>query len=136
MASPLSGSLAVTIGSAMAFLFLDATLKRNVAVAGSGDPFDPAPRTTTSYTCKAIHEKYGVGLIGAGVVDGQDRLIMILATSFKLAGVAVAGFKPAPGDTISFGDGQSFTIVPAGSSGLDAVTTDPAKAVWNCRCRG
>jgi hypothetical protein len=113
--SPLSGSLARTIGSAFSWLFLDAVLSVD-SVAGGGDPFDPPAPTTTTYACKAIVDDYSDYYRANGLVGAKDRKILILATS-----VAVL---PRQGNRVTVG-GDTFTII--------SVKTDPATAVWECQ---
>lgn len=126
MASPLSGSLARTIGSAMASLFLDTTITRDVAGTIT-DPADPPAPTTTSFTCKAIRETYGVGHRSGGLVQSKDVKIIILQTSLATT--------PQPGDRITItGMGGPWTIVSEGA-GQPAVQADPANATWECRAR-
>lgn len=134
MTSILESSLAGTINSAASFLFLDATIDRDV-VAGATDPYDPSTgaTSTTRYTCKAIHEEYSIGYRGQNLVQQGEMNVKILAKSVQLNGTAV-DFTPLPQDRITI-RGQTFTIVPAGTTGLTAVRTDPAKAAWDCRCR-
>jgi len=122
MTSPLLGSLAATIGSAFRTLFLDATLDRDVAAAG-GDAWNPAAPTAASYTCKAIHEEWGVTYVAGGMVNEGEVKVLVLATSLAT--------EPLPGDRITI-RGKTYTIVPKGS-GQPPVSTDPAKAVWVLR---
>ena len=125
MVSPLLGSLARTIGSAMAPLFLDATLTRDVQGTGS-DPADPPAPTQVTHSCKAIEEEYSAGLRAQGLVDATDIQVLILATSLAV--------DPEPLDRITI-RGRTVTIVPANISGMKAVQSDPARATWSCRCR-
>lgn len=127
MTSIFESEVANIIGGALAPHFLDGVLSRD-SVSAPTDPFDPSTGTpsTATYTCKALHEEYGVGYKQASLVNSGDRKVMILATSLAT--------EPQPGDRITI-RGQTFTIVPANTAGQNAVTTDPAKAVWNCRCR-
>lgn len=117
MSSPLTGSLAKTVGSAFKTLFLDASLLRNVSVI-SPDPADPPPPTVATYACKAIVEAYSDYYKTNGLVDAKDRKVLILATSL--------GVRPEPGDRVTIG-GITFT--------LQDVSTDPAEAVWTCKGR-
>jgi hypothetical protein len=125
MASPLSGSLARTLGSALASTFLDATLTRTTAVAGT-NPWDPPASTSdTAYSCKAIRDTFGATWLSGGLVDAEDVKIIVLASTLSVT--------PESGDRITLG-GVTWTIVPAGS-GKPAVSTDPATATWDLRCR-
>ncbi len=124
MVSPLSGSLAATIGQAMAFLFIDATLTRDVA-GTVVDPADPPAPTEVEYSCKVIRDTYGTNYRAAGLVNDRDVKIIILQTSLAVA--------PQSGDRIDIdGMGGPWTIVPAGS-GQPAVSADPANATWEVR---
>lgn len=129
MASPLQGSLAATIGRAFNSLFLDATLTRDMFVTNSpDDSFDPPTPTPTDYACKAMRATYGLGYLRDSLVEAGDVKIVILQTSLSI--------DPLPGDRIIIlGFGGPWTIVPANSSGLGAVTADPANAIWQCRAR-
>lgn len=124
MASPLSGSLAKTIGSAFKNLFLDATLTRDVAVV-SPDPADPLPPTTARYVCKAIRADYGVTYRSGGLVNEGDVRITILQTSLATT--------PIAGDRIEIaGMGGPWTIV-ANGEGQPGVQADPANCTWDIR---
>lgn len=125
MASPLLGSIANTIGNAMAGLFLDATLTRDVPGVAT-DPADPPAPTPVVYTCKAIEENYSAGLRGQGLVDARDIQVLILANSISV--------EPQPLDRITIRS-RAVTIVPADAAGMKAVQSDPARATWLCRCR-
>lgn len=125
MTSPLLGSLAATIGSAMSSLFLDATLTRDVpgTIVDAADP--PLP-TQVEYTCKAIEENYSAGLRGQGLVGANDIQVLILASTLDV--------DPQPLDRITI-RGRTVTIVPMNTAGMKAVQSDPARATWSCRCR-
>lgn len=124
MTSPLSGGLARTIGKAFKNLFLDATLTRDGATTGPS--YDPVQGTPTVYTCKAIAQAYSTGMQGTGLVGSTDMQILILATSLAVT--------PQPLDRVSIpSQGKVGTIVPANTAGQQAVSTDPANAVWECR---
>lgn len=119
MTSPLSGSLARTVGNALRSLFLDATLVQDVPVVGSPDvTFDPADPTPTSYTCKAIVEKYAERFRLEGLVEQNERKVLILSDSLSVT--------PEPGNRVTI-SGITFTILE--------VQTDPATAVWECKGR-
>jgi len=118
VANPLAGSLAKTIGNAMKGLFLDATLLRDTASSNSPDidPFDPPAPSTTSYSCKAIHDEYSEHDRLAGLVGQGDRKVLILAHSLSVT--------PINGDRITI-RGRTLLITD--------VSTDPALAVWTCK---
>ena len=118
--SPLSGSLAATIGAAFNSLFLDATLTRDVEVTDSPDreSFDPADPTQTAYSCKAIVETYSQMFRRDGLVEANDRKVLILATSLAVT--------PKAGDRVTI-SGVTFMVME--------VETDPAVAVWTCQGR-
>ena len=115
MTSPLSGSLARTIGAAFNTLFLDAVLTRDVPVV-SPDPADPLPPTQATYACKSMVESYSDYFKANNLVDAKDRKVLILATSLSV--------RPKAGDRITI-SGVTFT--------LSEVSTDPAEAVWTCK---
>ncbi len=129
MVSPLSGSLAATINSALGFLFLEATLTRDVVPDSPAyDPADPPASVPVSYSCKAIRETYGVGHRSGGLVEAQDVKILILQNSLSVT--------PKPLDRILItGMGGTFTIVAPGAGGQPSVMADPANATWECRAR-
>lgn len=126
MTSPLESSLALSIGRGMSGLFLDCTLERDVDAPSSPspDPWDEGLKTTLTYSCKGIHEEYEVGWIAGGTVSAKDRRVLILASSLEV--------EPQPGDRITI-RGETFTVVPPDTGGRVAVSTDPAKAVWDLR---
>ncbi len=117
MASPLSGSLAKTVGKAFNSIFLPATLTRDVAVA-SPDPAEPLPPTPTPHACKAIVESYSDYFVANGLINEKDRKVLILAGSLAV--------RPQAGDRVTI-SGTTFTI--------QDVATDPAEAVWTCKGR-
>ncbi len=116
MTSPLAGSLAKTIGSAFKNLFLDATLTRDGPPTGPA--YDPTPGAAESYSCRAIVEVYSASYRASGLVQINDRRVLILANSL--------GVRPLPGDRVTI---QGVTFV------VQEVETDPATAVWTCRGR-
>lgn len=122
MASPLSGSLATTIYRAMKNLFIDATLLRDAT--GSTSPtatdFDPSPGaiTTTEYPCLAVVENYSAMLRKDGIIQANDRKVIILNKGLSVT--------PVAGDRITV-RGITFTI--------QEVAADPALATWECRGR-
>lgn len=126
MVSPLAG-LAKTMGKAMGPIFFDAVLTRDVIATSPDNEFDPPPPTQIEYTCKAIVEEYSTGVRGQGLVNSSDMQVLVLADSIDV--------EPHNLDRIAIASqGFSGTVVPAGSSGMKAVSTDPAKAVWILRC--
>lgn len=125
MTSPLLGSLAKTIGTAMAPLFLDATLTRDV-LGVIVDPADPPAPTQTTFVCRAIEEEYGSFDRGQGLVGETDVQVLILANSLAT--------DPKSLDRITI-RAKTVTIVAGGSGGMPPVKSDPARATWLCRCR-
>ena len=117
MASPLAGSLARTIGTAMKGLFLDASLTRETQTSGS-DPFDPPAPIVTGYPCKAIVQSYSDYYRANNLVQQSDRKVLILHNSL--------GVRPQEGDRVTI-SGITFT--------LQNVSIDPAEAVWECQGR-
>jgi len=120
MTSPLEGSLAKTINAAMQNLFISATLIRDEAVVTSPapEPWEPQSTAEVEYTCKAIVEMYSQRLRAEGLVDMNDRKVLILAQSLEVT--------PVPGNRVTV-RGITFTIID--------VATDPALAVWECKGR-
>lgn len=120
--------LASIVGDAVGPIFFDATLTRKT-LSTPTDPYDAstAAETSTTYSCKAIHEEYSAGYHQRGLVEVGDFKFLVLANGLSV--------EPKPGDFLSIPSrGASGTVVPE-NSGMKAVTTDPAKAVWTCRCR-
>lgn len=117
MTSPLAGSLARTIGSAMSSLFLPATLIRDVPQVG-GDPADPLPPIPATFNCRGMVEAYSQYFKANGLVEQNDRKVLILAASLSV--------RPKPNDRVTIA-GITFTIMD--------VSTDPAEAVWECKGR-
>lgn len=117
MTSPLSGSLAKTVGSAFNSLFLDAVLARDVKQIGS-NPIDPSPPVVTTFNCKAIVEAYSDKFRSEGLVEQNDRKVLILATSLAT--------RPLAKDRVTI-RGITFQVID--------VSTDPAEAVWSVQGR-
>ena len=110
MTSFLAGSLAKTIGKALASTFLPATLTRGSSV----------------YSCSAIFENYGQFPGAGGALSTPDAKILVLASTLAVS--------PVDGDVISiptapFASGLSFVVFSLKDS-VDAVSIDPAGAVW------
>ena len=113
------------ISDALGDDFRDATLTRTTVTAGA-NPWDPpAGSTTTDYSCKALREEFGASWLAGGLVDATDVKILVLAATLPVT--------PEAGDRITIGS-ASWTVVPAGS-GKPAVSTDPAGAIWELRCK-
>jgi len=115
--SPLEGSLAKTIAKSMAFMFLDASLHRDVeaAITNAADP--PAPASVSSFACKAIIETQTDSYRGdGGLVVDTTRKVLILAQTLATT--------PVPGDRI---------IIRGVTYGVMTVASDPALATWECR---
>lgn len=117
MTSPLEGALARTVGSAFRSLFLPATLTRDmVPTSPSFDPFDPPAPIPVEYGCRAIVERYAQKFRLEGLVEANERRVLVLTTSLSV--------RPQPNDRITV-RGVTFTIVEVG--------TDPAEACWDLR---
>ncbi len=118
MTSPLEGSLAKTIGKAFAATFYAATLTRITKTGGNG--YDPASGSTSSvdYPCKGMVDVYSAYDIASGVVEVNDRRILVLATSLSIV--------PKVDDTITI-RGATYRVIN--------VATDPATAVWTIQGR-
>ena len=127
MTSPLLGSLAATVNKALGFLFLDATLTRDVIPTSPAyDPADPPASVPVTFTCKAIRDHYSVGHRSGNLVAAKDVKVIILQGSLATT--------PLPLDRITItGMGGPFTIVAPGAGGMPAVSADPANATWECR---
>lgn len=108
MASPLSGSLARTIGKALAPVFLPATLTRG----------------GTLYPCRGIYEQWGKNPGPGGALTTPDVKALLLAKSLAV--------EPNSGDVVTL-QGSTFVVV-SNVSNVDtklAVSTDPARATWS-----
>ena len=125
MVSILADALAQTIANAASFIFLDATLTRDVQGTAT-DPADPPAPTQVSYSCKAIEDTYSAGQRANGLVTADDVKILILAKTLAVS--------PLSGDRITI-RGITRQVVPMGTSGLPGVQSDPARATWECRTR-
>ncbi len=122
MVSPLV-KLPQTIYKSFQFMFFDATLTRDGA--NSGDAYDPDTAAATVYKCRAIAQEYGAGVQGTDLVGATDMNVLILAGSLTV--------QPEALDRVAI-PSQGFSgVVYSGTSGKKAVTTDPAKATWQCR---
>lgn len=108
MTSPLSGSLAKTIGKALYGTFLSATLTRG----------------STVYQCRAIFTKWGKYLGPAFVAGSSDYTILVLASTIAI--------EPAAGDIINL-QGTTAIVIPNGS--VPAVSRDPAIATYTLLCK-
>jgi hypothetical protein len=123
MTSPILG-LAKTVGKAFNGVFLDAVLTREIP--GDGPAYDPGEPTIQTFNMKALAESYGSYTRGQGLVAATDMKVMILATSLSV--------QPQPLDKIEIAaQGFSGRIVAGDTAGTPAVSTDPAKCVWECR---
>lgn len=123
MASPLLG-IPKAMAKAASFMFFNATLTRETPTAGE-NAWTPGTPTTTTYSCKAIIDAWSAYHIAGGMVAAGDLKVLILANTLSV--------QPQDGDKITV-RGETVTLTSAGGS-LPAVSTDPAKAVWECRGR-
>ena len=112
--------MAAQIHSGMKNFFLDATLTRDVVVVGSPDvqDFDPPAPTTVDYTCKAIVEDYAAKYRLEGLIQANDRKLLVLANSLSVT--------PTTGDRLTIRS-QTFHVIMVG--------VDPALAVWELQGR-
>lgn len=117
MASPLDGEIARQVGAAFNALFLPATLTRDAVPSSPAyEPFDPPAPVSVEYSCRAIVEAYSDKFRLEGLVQANERKVLILATSLSV--------RPQPQDRVTI-RGITFTVVD--------VKTDPAEAVWECK---
>ena len=122
----LDGELASIVADATSFLFLNATLERDVPGVAT-DPADPPVPTTVTHTCKAIEDQWSVGMMSGGLVRSGDANVLILANTLSVV--------PRSLDRIIISvRGERFVVVGAGTPGRSAVVSDPARATWSCRC--
>jgi len=121
MASPLSGQIAKAIYGGLRGTFLDATLTRTTP--GTPNPSTPwvAPTdTTANYACKAIVEQYSDLMVSNGLVQVNDRKLLVLTKSLSVTPQLVT-------DTLTI---RNVTYQLVGQ-----VKTDPALAVWELQGR-
>jgi len=118
MAGLLSGGIAATVGNAFAGLFYAATLTQKSTTGGNA--YDPSSGSTTStdYACKGIVDEYSAYDFATGLVQVNDRKILILATSLSVT--------PKPDDLVTI-RGATYRVI--------RVSTDPAIAVWELQGR-
>jgi hypothetical protein len=107
VASPLAGSLALTIGKAFNNIFLPATLTRGANV----------------YPCRAIFEKWSEYSGANYVLTSNDYTILVLASTLAV--------QPQRGDIITL---EGFSAIVSSNTKAGAVSTDPAFAVWTLLC--
>ena len=119
MTSPLSGSLAATINSALGSIFLDAVLTRQVVPDSPAyDPADPPAPVDVTYSCKAIRDKYSrFDKTNSNILEG-DVKILVLVNSLSV--------EPIKGDLLAI-QGSSFRVVD--------YDVDPANALWTIQGR-
>lgn len=116
MTSPLSGSIASAIYSALKGIFLDATLTRDTFATSSPDvAFDPADPTQVEYDCKAVNDKTRTFTSADGLISRRSASILILANSLDVT--------PIDGDRVTI---RSRTYR------IGMVEIDPANACWVC----
>lgn len=115
--SILEGELAETIAAALleADLPLDITLTR--VSGGSGDPWSPSGGSTTTYEAKGFCDTYRADERAGSLIQETDIKVVIVAATLLT--------EPETGDIISIG-GKTLNVA--------SVLTDPAKALWECRC--
>jgi hypothetical protein len=120
VASPLEGALRAQVYKGLRNLFLDATLTKDTPSSNSPDVdgFDPPAATPTDYPCKGMVEVYSNYDKAAGLVQTNDRKVLILADSISVT--------PRTGDRVTI-RGVTFNVIN--------VETDPAIAVWTCQGR-
>lgn len=124
MTGLLAGGIARIVHSATKGLFLSATLTRKTIGAGAND-WEPGAETALDYPCLAIVDGYSDYSVANGIAKASECKVMILARSLTI--------EPQQGDAINVESRGRFTVVSDGA-GAPAVSTDPAKAVWVCRC--
>lgn len=118
MASPLQGSVAKTIGKALAGVMYGVTLSRSTEGSYDPDTGTVIPGTSENFPAKGMVEDWGAYYLASQLVQAGDRKVTILATSLATT--------PSPNDTVT-ASGQTWTVV--------AVSSDPAKATWTLQVR-
>lgn len=133
--SILEGELAEQIADALAeaSIPLSATVTRSVLDPES-PPWEPT-YTTVAYACQGIVDSYSVLERAQSNVEVSDVKVLIVAQSLLNAPIPPPDeepdeptglIEPAPGDGVTIG-GKSYTVI--------AVSTDPARALWELQCR-
>lgn len=124
MVSLLEGGIANIVYGAAKFLFLDATLIRETEA--STNDFDTVTTTVVTYPCKAIEDTVSVmEMQGGDFMQTNYVKVLILAASLAT--------EPKPLDRIVL-RGKTLTILPGEKVLYPTVQTDPAHALWTCRC--
>lgn len=103
---------------------IDATLKRTV-VTGYDPVTDEETTETTEHDCEGFVETYSERMYSEGIVQQNDRKILILANSLDVT--PTGGDEDTQPDTIEI-EGNNFTVVPP-------VNRDPAGATWTIQGR-
>lgn len=116
--------IATQVSGAFAGQLLPATLTREV-VTGYDPVTDTETTETQTYTSEGVVESYSDELIANGVVQTNDRKIMLLSQPL--------GTEPSPGDSDTQPDkitieGKTFTVV-----GIP--DRDPASATYTIQGR-
>lgn len=117
MTSPLEGSLARTIGKAMASTFIAATLTRDVEQdSPAPEPGNPPNIVQVDYPCRAIVSEFSDFYKLQSLVQANERKILVLAASLSTV--------PQENDRITI-RGKTYAVV--------SVSTDPALATYELR---
>lgn len=122
MSSPLQGPLAEEIADAVSDIFYDVTLTRE------SDNYDPstmsASGTEQGFTGKGMVDEFSKRLVEDGVVQRNDRKVLLAQTTFTDSNGDPV--KPIPGDTIQ-ARGETYEVID--------VSQDPAQALWEVQGR-
>ncbi|GJE00552.1 hypothetical protein [Methylobacterium isbiliense] len=123
MPSPLAGSLAKTIAKALSPAMLPVTLHRDGAATGPA--YDPSIGAPQAYPCRGFRDEWSAYSRQGGLVAARDWKVVILARTLAV--------EPQEGDRVTI---QGVTLqVYSDGEGQPAVTSDPATATWELRCR-
>ncbi|MFZ5693900.1 MAG: head-tail joining protein [Pseudomonadota bacterium] len=115
--SILEGELASVIADALteADIPVDVVLTRTTA--GSGDPWNPSGGTTETFECRGFADAYRANERAGTLIAETDIKVVVIAATLLT--------EPTTGDVLTIG-GKSYNV--------QSVLTDPAKALWECRC--
>lgn len=123
MSSPLQGEIAEDVSDALSELLYDVTLIRETSNYDVST--GRSNQSTETYTGKGFVDEYEQKLIAEGVVQENDRKILLLQETFTDADGNMV--KPFPGDSIE-ARGETLEVIN--------VQQDPAQATWTVQGRG
>lgn len=117
--SILEGELADEIAAALdsAGIPFAVTITRDVPGEG-GDPFDPPPPVSTTYTGSGFIDDWDEAFLTGGLVERGDVKVVVIANSIAIV--------PAAGDRVT-ARGKTYSVLN--------VSADPALATYTLQAR-